>query len=158
MKEYIISIAAASVISAVTEMIAPESMAKYIKIVTGLIVAVCIAQPVINITKSDILTDISYNTEKTADYGEKFLRNRVKNELESEIGADVQLRLKEEFNKDCTAKVDAAISENGEITGVGRILVYGEKIDFTAVGRLRELYGAEEVKYIGTEKNVKKQE
>ena len=44
------------------------------------------------------------------------------------------------------------MTDNGEVSGVKSIYVYGDRIDAVIIGRLREMYGAEEVKYVGLEK------
>jgi hypothetical protein len=41
---------------------------------------------------------------------------------------------------------------------VKSIEISGDKIDAVIIGKMREIYGADEVKYVGTEKSIKKSE
>ncbi len=158
MKGYIISIAVSTVISAVVNMITPEKWSKYVGIVTGLVVTMCIAQPVISLMHADVFEGFSYNSPETSHEGEKVLYSQIKSELEKRISEDITNRLKSEFGKTCETQTEVAITGNGEVSGVKSVVVYGDKIDAVAIGRLRDVYGAEEVKYIGPEKTLKKSE
>lgn len=158
MKAYIISIAVATVISAVVSMITPEKWSKYVSIVTGLVVTVCIAQPIISLVHADMFEGFSYKAEYSRSEGEKVLYSQIKEELEKRIADDAKQRLKTEFGKTCEAEAVVAMTENGEVAGVKTIFIYGDKIDAVAIGRLREVYGAEEVKYIGYKKTAQKSE
>ena len=158
MKGYIISIAVSTVISAVVNMITPEKWSKYVGIVTGLVVTMCIAQPVISLMHADVFEGFSHNSPETSREGEKVLYAQIKSELEKRISEDITNRLKSEFGKTCEAETDVAITDKGEVSGVKSVVVYGDKIDAVAIGRLRDVYGAEEVKYIGPEKTLKKSE
>ncbi len=158
MKAYIISIAVSTVISAVVNMITPEKWSKYVGIVTGLVVTMCIAQPVISLMHADAFEGFSYNSTENSREGEKVLYAQIKSELEKRISEDITKRLKSEFGKTCKVQTEVTITDNGEVSGVKSVAVYGDKIDAVAIGRLRHVYGAEEVKYIGPEKTLKKSE
>lgn len=158
MKAYIISIAVSTVISAVVAMITPEKWSKYVSIVTGLVVTVCIAQPIINLVHTDVFEGFTYKAAHSRSEGEKVLYSQIKEELEKRIADDAKQRLKTEFGKTCEAQVGVTMTENGEVAGVKTIFIYGDKIDAVAIGRLREVYGAEEVQYIGHKKTLKKPE
>ena len=77
MKTYIISIAVSTVIAAVVNMITPEKWSKYVGIVTGLVVTVCIAQPVISLMHADVFEGFSYNSTQNSDEGEKVLYTQI---------------------------------------------------------------------------------
>ncbi len=158
MGTYIISIAATTVISAVITMLTPEKWSKYVGVVTGLVVTVCIARPIISIMQSDVLDGFNYTVSTTQSKGDTMFRDELKKELENRIDEDVSKRLKSEFNADCNAKSEVEISETGEVKGVSSIYVSGDKIDAVAIGRLREVYGAKEVKYVGVKKTAQKPE
>ena len=158
MKAYIISIAVSTVISAVVTMITPEKWSKYVGIVTGLVVTVCIAQPIINLMHADVFEGFSYNVTANKSEGESVLYRQIKTELEKRISEDAKTRLKTEFGRTCEARAEVAITKNGGVPGVKKILVYGDKIDAVVIGRLRDVYGAEEVEYIGPEKTLEKSE
>ena len=158
MKAYIISIAATTVISAVITMITPEKWSKYVSVVTGLVVMVCIAQPIVSLMRADVFEIFSYDFEYDKSEGERVLYTQIKTELEKRICTDTVNRIKSEFGKTCEVETEITMKESGEVAGVKLILVYGEKIDAVAIGRLREVYGAEEVKYVGNKKTTKKSE
>ncbi len=158
MKQYIISVAAAAVISAVMNMLAPAKWSKYISIVTGLCVAVCIGRPILALMHSDLLENIKLNSEYTKREGYSQLYAEVRRGLEERIEQDTAVRLKNEFGRECTAEAEISVNGSGQITGVNKITVYGEKIDAAAIGRLRDIYGAGEVVYGGYKKNTQKPE
>lgn len=158
MKAYIISIAATTVISAVITMITPEKWSKYVSVVTGLVVMVCIAQPIVSLMRTDVFEIFSYNYEHDESEGEKVLYAQIKTELEKRICTDAISRIKSEFGKTCDVATEVLVKESGEVAGVKSILVYGDKIDTIVIGRLREVYGAEEVKYVGNKKTAQKPE
>lgn len=158
MKAYIISIAVATVISAVVSMITPEKWSKYVSVVTGLVVTVCIAQPIMSLVHADVFEEFTYSAARNRSEGEKVLYEKIKTELEKRIADDAKQRLKTEFGKTCEAQAGVTMTENGEVAGVKIINIYGDKIDAVAIGRLREVYGAEEVKYIGHKKTAQKSE
>ncbi len=153
MKSYIISIAAASVISAITSMIAPEKWSKYVGIVTGLVITLCIGRPILEIMKAEVFEGIKFEHSSVGSYSHEEYRKEVISELQDRIAADVKSRLKEEFNKECDVEVTLRLNARNEITGIEDFVISGESIDSAAVGRLREVYG---VKYV--KKNTGKSE
>ncbi len=157
-KSYILSIALATVLGAVMNILTPDKWQKYVGVVTGLVVMLSIAGPIISLIGNDTLSGISYTAETTRTRGEYELYNKVKAELIKRINDDVAKRLKAEFGRTCTAKAEVEMTASGEVRGVETIHIYGDKIDAVAVGRLREVYGAKEVKYVGFEKAAQKSE
>ncbi len=158
MKAYIISVAVSTVVCAVINMLTPEKWTKYVSVVTGLVVMVCIASPVMGLLNKDVFTEVSYTAKRTQSEGEAVLYGEIKKELEGRINRDVIARLKTDFMRDCQAVSEVAMTNTGEVTGVKSIYIYGDKIDAVIKGELREIYGAEEVLYIGTEKTASKSE
>ncbi len=158
MKTYILSIAVTTVLSAVVNMITPDKWSKYVGVVTGLVVMLCIAQPIIGIMNRDTLADFSYTTDTRITDGEKLLCANIRTELEGHINRDIKDRLKRDFNRDCSADTEVAMTDKGEVTGVRRITVYGDRIDAVIIGKLRDVYGAEEVSYGGIKKTAEKSE
>lgn len=149
MKAYIISIAAAAVISAAMSMITPAKWSKYVGIVTGMAVVICIAQPLLELMHTNVFEEIEYNTSQSEVSGNFLLTNEIEKELKKRIEEDAQLRLKNEFRVDCSVEADISVNGEGQITGVERMTVRGGNIDSAAVGRLREIYGVKDVKYGG---------
>lgn len=151
MKGYIISIAAAAVISAVVNMIAPDKWAKYVGIATGLVIVMCIAAPLYDVIGGTDKFEFTYESEVSEEMGSDMLRDEIKRELTERVENDAAERLKSEFGKNCTVKATVGVNEKREITGVSEIKVYGDKIDNIAAARLREVYGTEAVSYEGKE-------
>ena len=77
------------------------------------------------------------------------LYSRIKEEMEKRINADVEARIQRDFGKTCKAKTEITITQTGEVKGVKSIIVSGDKIDNVVIGRLRDIYAPEEVKYAG---------
>lgn len=159
MKAYIISIAAAAVISAAVSIITPEKWTKYVGIVTGLVIVLCIAQPVLNLLRTNVFEGIEIDTQQMSTDGSSILFDEVRAELTARVEEDAAARLKTEFMLDCETEADIAVNEQGEITGVNSITVYSKRgLDTAAAARLKEVYGASEVKYGGYNKKTEKPE
>ena len=158
MKSYIISIAVSAIIAAVVNMISPDKWTKYTGIVTGLVVALCIARPVLEFANTDVFAGFSFDERVLSNEGERTFRDEVKNELQHQLEGDIKTRVKDEFGRDCSASVIIGVNENGEITGVDKIVIYGKGFDNAVTGRLRELYGAKEIVTDGSEKVSQKTE
>lgn len=158
MRTYIISVAAAAVIAAVVNMIAPEKWTKYVGMATGLVVVMCIAQPVFTLFHEDVFEGFRAEAQVSEADGDILLRSEIKAELERRVEEDAAARLRSEFNRECTVDAEIAVNSAGEIEGVESLRVYGKKIDSAALARLREVYGVSEVTYEGYRENIKKPE
>ena len=158
MRTYIISVAAATVISAIVTMLSPQRWEKYVGVVTGLVVTVCIASPIISLTRPGIFEgwSESYSVQTTG--GDTILREEIKKELEKRLSDDASARLKSEFGLNSHATVNVRLDKNNAVEGVGSIKIYGQKPDAVVIGRLYEVYSAGEVKYVGAEKTLEKSE
>lgn len=158
MKGYIISIAVASVISAVITMLTPKGWEKYVGMVTGIVVVMCIGQPLLKLMRTDVFEGFRLETEYHADAGNELLREEIRKELTERVETDAEQRLLNEFGAVCS--VSAVISANsaGQITGVEHMTIYGGNIDNAAIGRLRDVYGVKEVELGGSEEFAEKQE
>ena len=158
MKTYIVSIAVSTVLCAVVNMLTPEKWSKYVSVVTGFVITICIAQPMISILNKDILDGVSYTVTTNTGEGEEVLYKEIKTQLESRIEEDAETRLRNEFSKECIVNANVNMAADGQVEGVSLITVSGDKIDAVVIGRLREVYVAEQVKYVGTEKTDEKSE
>ena len=69
MKSYIISIAVCTVICAVVNMLTPENWKKYVGVVTGLVITLSIASPIIGIFGNDFLSEFSYTAKTNGEKG-----------------------------------------------------------------------------------------
>lgn len=152
MKSYIISVAAAAVISAVMNMLAPRGWAKYVGIVTGLAVAACIGTPILRLAGEDLFGGISLKTESAARDGAEILDEEIKKELAARVESDAKIRLKREFGADCEVEAVIVSDGRGVVKGIGELTVTGGHLDNAAFARLREVYGAERVNYAGYKK------
>lgn len=158
MKSYIISIATATIVSAVISMVTPEKWTKYVGIVTGLVVTICVANPILHLMRSDIFEGFTYNEPAHTSHDNGAFYKEVKKELEKKLSEDIKTRLKSEFNRDCEVYTEVLMSEDGQFKGVDKIHIYGDRTDAVMIGRLYEVYDAEEVKYVGDKKVTQKQE
>lgn len=158
MKAYIISIAVSAIIAAVVNMISPDKWGKYIGIVTGLVVVLCIGRPILELANTDVFAGFNFNESILSNEGEKQFRSEVKRELEKQLEGDIKTRVENEFGRKCSVDVIIGVNENGEITGVDKIIIYGKGFDNAVTGRLRELYGAKEIVTNGSEKVSQKTE
>ncbi len=158
MKAYIISIAAASVISAVVTILTPKGWTKYVGIVTGLVVVMCIGQPLLQLMRTDVFEGFRYETEQTSENGTRMLMDEIKKELTERLEKDAEQKLKEEFGAECDVSAVVSVDSAGKICGIEEMTVTGGNIDNAAIGRLRDIYGVKKVNYGGTEKVASKQE
>ncbi len=149
MGAYIIGIVGATVIAAVISVLTPEKWDKYVGVVTGIVVTICIARPIIGLMDADVFGEFREIGNTSVTESTEIFANEIKDELQSRIAMDVKERLKSEFGKDCVARVEVNVTRAGEVSGVDLISVRGDKIDAVAKSRLREIYGAREVKYAG---------
>lgn len=159
MRAYIISVAGAAMFSAVINMLSPERWSKYIRVLTGLVVALSIGRPILGIIDKDVFSELQTESGSgAADEGTALFYAGLYEELESRIEGDIKERLADEFGADCGVEVGLSKAEDGRITGVRRITVSGGHLDNIAAARLREIYGAEEVIINGSEKLYQKPE
>ena len=149
MGAYILAIVGATVIAAIISVLTPDNWDKYVGIVTGIVITLCIARPVPGLMNKDIFADVTDIKTQNSVNGEMLFKEEVKKELESKIAMDVKEKLKTEFGRDCVARVEIGVTANGDVLAVDRISVRGDKIDAVAKSRLREIYGAREISYDG---------
>ena len=131
MKEYIITIIGATLLSAMAGIIAPEKWRSYVQVITGLVIISCIISPVTAIVKSDIFDGFDSVQENIAD------SSNMQTELVIE---ELKNRIKE-FKLSVTAECEIMVNDDGEITGVDSVRVYGDKLTDRARSRICEVYG-----------------
>lgn len=143
-KEYLMNIAGAVVITVFAEILLPDKWNKYIKIITGLIIISAIAAPVkerINFDISNYFTD----TKALQTEGEDYSKRLIEEELCQRINTDCEERLSEEFGIATKVKCRISVNESNEITGVEAIEITGKNISQRAVERIKEIYAPQEV-------------
>ena len=133
MKEYIITIIGATLLSAMAGIIAPEKWRSYVQVITGLVIISCIISPVTAIVKSDIFDGFDSVQENIAD------SSNMQTELV--IDEDIKARMEKEFKLSVTAECEIMVNDDGEITGVDSVRVYGDKLTDRARSRICEVYG-----------------
>lgn len=145
MREYIISILAASVLSGISSIASPQKQRKYVSIISGLVILCVIVAPFKKIDFDKLL--ISFEMPQITNeiqYGEEYRSEMIKNEITDRINSDIEERVRNEFGKDIQAYADIGVNDEGKITGVKAIMIKGsvsEKIR----ARLCEVYGVEKI-------------
>ena len=130
MKEYIITIIGATLLSAMAGIIAPEKWRSYVQVITGLVIISCIISPVTAIVKSDIFDGFDSVQENIAD-SSNMQTELVIEELKNRINEDIKARM----------ECEIMVNDEGEITGVDSVRVYGDKLTDRARSRICEVYG-----------------
>lgn len=143
MKAYIVTIIGATLLSAYAANLSPESWRKYVKIITGLVLIICILSPIKSLVSTDLFED--FDIMEYGDVEGKTQEEIVARELGERIEADIEERMKNEFNLGVSARVKIKVNERGEIEGVKEIRVSGDALTGAAKSRLSEVYGTDEV-------------
>ena len=147
MKAYIISVIGAALLASAAAALAPERWAKYINTVTGLIIVSVIMTPILKTEPSEIFAGMreeSVNTEE----GERIRGEMIEDELEKRVNADIEERLRREFNMECRAQCEIKADKDGNIEGVESISISGARLSEKARARLGEVYGISETEAI----------
>ncbi|MCI5605145.1 MAG: stage III sporulation protein AF [Clostridia bacterium] len=144
MKTYILTIISATLLSAFSANLAPEKWQKYVKIITGLVLIICIVSPLKSLVSIDWPEDFEF-TEYTAESDGKTQTDIVVSELSERICRDVEERLIKEFNIAACADVKIDVDSEGKINGVKEIHITGAVLTGAAKARLCEVYGVSEV-------------
>ena len=106
MKSYLLNVICAVLISMFCNILLPKEWAKYVKIITGLIIISAILSP-FNFKWS--FDEFKFDTEQAEFEQEagEYSSDLIKEELKKRIEDDAQKRILEEFNKD--VRVEAEI-------------------------------------------------
>ncbi len=143
MKSYIITIIGATLLSSVGVMLTPESMRKYVSIITGFIIISAIIAPLSALTDINIfsgLDDISANTQNYT----RIYSASVSDAISQRIEKDIKERLKDEF--DYTGNVSIKLlTEDGNIKSISEISLHSPVHDSKIIQRLMEVYNVNEV-------------
>lgn len=140
MKQYIITIIGATLLSAMAGIISPEKWRSYVQVITGLVIISCIVAPVTSLAGGDLFGGFD-NVEQNISEGEDLHRQLVEEELQKRVNGDIQERMKKEYNLDITAECKIRVNEEGAIEGVESVRVYGDKLSDRARARICEVYG-----------------
>lgn len=140
MKEYILSIIGAAVLSSFASILSPDRWRKYISVITGLVIISCIVSPLSKLSKTNPFNGFEYieNNEK---YTIDMQREIILEEMSAEIGRDISKRLADEYGISVSAAAEITINESGKITGIKKIIIRGAKLTSAQKARLCEIYG-----------------
>ncbi len=159
MKSYIITIIGATLLSSVGVMLTPESMRKYVSIITGFIIISTIIAPLSALTNINIFSGLDDISANTKDYEEVYSAS-VFDAISERIKKDIKERLKDEFGYtgDVSLKL---LTEDGNIKSISQITLHSSASEDKIIPRLMEVYNVNEVvangkRYI--KKNSQKQE
>lgn len=148
MRDYLMNIAGAVIITVFADILLPDKWNKYVKIITGLIIISAIASPVKNKINFDI-SRFFRESEQIQLQGEDYSKQLMKKELTDRINTDCEQRLKDEFNIPAIVSCKLSINEYNEITGVDIIEITAKGIDSKVIDRLNEIYAPKEVMVYG---------
>lgn len=143
MREYIITVIGATLLSAAANILSPEKWRKYISVITGFVIISCIIAPVSELVNVDIFAGFDDFYEEKTDY-EAVEKSIITNGLAEGVEADIEERFKNEFGETVTADAELEINANGEIAGIGRIRIAGSDGAAEKTARLCEIYGIKE--------------
>lgn len=141
MREYMITVIGGAVLAAIAHMVAPEKWAKYIKIVTGIMIVSIIISPGAELIGSDIFAEYEYSCE----IDENAQKKAVITEMETRIAADVEERILSEYSESITADVVLNINDSYEIEGVEEIKIWNAKNKESIKKRLTEVYAPSKI-------------
>ena len=143
MKSYFLMILGAAVLSALASVMSPEKWRGYIRLVTGIVILVCIVSPAAGLLKSGGGFNIP-EISASIGYDEDMYAQTVIDELTSRIEEDIKSRMAREYGADISARVEIDINRNNEIEGVTRITVRGE-LSENAKRELCTIYGVDAI-------------
>lgn len=145
MKEYVLSIIGAAVLSSFAAMLSPEKQRKYIGVITGLVIISCIVSPISKLIGTELFGGFEY-IEDYEKYTYDMQKEMIIEELNESIGKDVSKRLSEEYKINAAAEVSVSVNENNEIDGINEIRIGGVRLTTAQKARLCEVYGIREDK------------
>lgn len=143
MKAYILTIIGATLLSAYASNLAPDSWRKYVRIITGLVLIICILSPLKTLVGTEWFKD--FDIANISGVEGKTQTELIVSELSKRVETDIEERLRNEFNINVSANVKISVNDKGEIAGVKEICVSGASLSAAAKNRLREVYGTDEV-------------
>ena len=143
MKEYIITIVGATLISAIGNVLTPDNMRKYVSVITGFIIISVIISPLASLGNIDLFARLKAPANASENY-ESVYTEAVADELKERIEGDIKTRIKEEFSKEVVVKAEL-LTEDGDIKEISQISVRGAGANKKIATRLMEVYNVKEV-------------
>ena len=131
-------------LSAMAQILSPESWRKYVSFITGLVVISCIISPVENLARTKAFS-FGFSDNATDIRGAVSQQELINKELSDRISADIEERLLSEFNLDITASVELKLNSGEQIEGVEKIRIKGAELNRKAIERLEDVYGTDKI-------------
>lgn len=144
MREYLMNIIGAVLISVFCDVLLPDKWSKYVKTITGLVIMAAIISPLGNFEIPD-MSEFVRESQNIETKGIDTRNKMIVNELEKNIENDISERFLAEFNIDIKAEAVIQINADNEITGVKSITLRGGNITAQMIERIREIYAPTEV-------------
>lgn len=143
MKNYILGIATATILSVASEIILPERMKKYISLITGAILLISLLNPVLKFRRNEI----SFDEDISFDYNKYDTNEILYEEFKTRVKKDIENRIKSEFNIEITAEIEPQMNKEN-IVGVKRITL-ASQYNAEIKERLTFVYGCHDIKFYG---------
>lgn len=121
LKEYASNIIIISILATIFDILAPDGKSKkYVTMVLGLIVMLCVMQPFKAITdvKKNFFNIPTFEMEET---DSKAPKNLVADKFEENLALEIIRKVKEKQNSDIDCSITTERNENGEITGIKKV-------------------------------------
>ena len=147
MKQYIITIIGATLLSAIGTMLTPDTMRKYVSVITGFIIISVIVAPLASLRNIDLFAGVDDVEYSKAQY-ENIYVNSVADSLAERIEGDIKQVIKKEFGKDAAVEVEI-ITEDNNIKEISKITIRGVGTQKAMAKRLMEMYNVKEVNIDG---------
>ncbi len=140
MKEYIIVIASAAILSVFADMLSPEQWRKYVKIVTGFVIISVIIAPIAKIKNMDLLSEMDFENSVTineVDYSSRL----VIDEFERLVEEDIRDRIKNEYGKESSVRVTVRVNDEDKIEKIENVRIDVVSPPTALAGTIAQMYG-----------------
>lgn len=142
MKEYIITVAAAAIVAAFADVLAPKKWSGYIRIVIGFLILSVLLAPVAKFKDVEI-----FSSTPDYDISDAPLKDRVSEELRKNVEKDIEERILDEFGVEAEATVEIDVDEEHNIKGVRAIRIKTWKNPDGLEERLKDVYGCNRIEF-----------
>ena len=159
MKQYIITIIGATLLSAIGSILTPDTMRKYVSVITGFIIISVIVAPLASLRGIDLFAGVEEISAVQAEYESVYI-NSVADVIRKRIEGDIKQRLHEELGVDAQVSAEVVV-ENNNIKEISQICVTGVGTQKQTAKMLMETYKVKEVVIDGQKfiaQNSQKQE
>ena len=159
MKQYIITIIGATILSAIGSILTPDTMRKYVNVITGFIIISVIVAPLASLRGIDLFAGVEEIGAVQTEYESVYI-NSVADVIKKRIEGDIKQRLHEELGVDAQVSAEIVVEKNN-IKEISQICVWGVGTQKEAAKLLMKTYMVKEVVIDGqkfTAQNSQKQE